>query len=184
MKHLVRSQIISISSIFFLLGCKQQIKISKQKDKLVQISMSTNGRKKDTTGAFVIELNQNLKIEYYGGSQTDLVGTYFGEINENEWLQMDSLAKNKNIKDTILTQNTFEDTYFDLLVTFGNKKYYISGYYSHAPLEIKRICELIIHIKKKTELIKTSFTHSFSVKAYTVKRAINDSISYIIPKVE
>lgn len=162
----------------FLMGC------SSKNEELIQISLSTNGRKQDTTGAFAIELNKNLSVSYYGGSQSGLAGDYIGEIKSSDWDKFAKLIDYKQIKDTVLSESSFEDNYFDLSIKLRHKKYYIRGFYSNAPQNIKEICELVLSYKKKIEFEKTHENHVFGVKAYKVKQKSNENIHFTVPEVK
>lgn len=176
-----------ISLCLASMGCSLKDDRSKntlvESEKLIQISLSTDGRKRDTTGAFAIELNKNLTVNYYGGSESDLAGNYIGEIEVSDWDKLSKLIDEKQIKDTVLSERSFEDNYFDLAVKFRHEKRYITGFYSHAPQNIKEICDIILSTKKKTNFEKVSKNHLFEVKVYKVKKEPDDSIYFKIPKV-
>lgn len=169
---------------FLIAVCLVLVGCSSENDELIQVSLSTNGRKQDTTGAFAIELNKNLSVNYYGGSQSGLEGTYVGEIESLDWDNLIKLIDKKQIKDTILSESSFEDNYFDLSIKFRHKKYCISGFYSNAPQYIKEICELVLSYKKKIEFEKTHENHVFGVKAYKVKQKSNENIHFTVPEVK
>jgi hypothetical protein len=151
---------------------------------LVQISMSTNGSGIDTSGGFAIELNNNLSAFYLGGSQNELIGNYSGKVLKEHWSKITYLVLKQKNHDTTLLQHSFEDNYFDLFIKLQDTTYYINGYYSSAPQYIKDICKQLLWTRKKIKFTKTSYSNSFKVKAYSVHRTTNDSIHFVVPKVE
>jgi|GEM_PF-4492700 len=151
---------------------------------LLQISLSTDGRKEDTTGGFAIELNRNFSVNYYGGSQSDLAGNYVSKIDSSDWNHFLKLVSDEQIKDTVLSKSSFEDNYFDLSIKFRHKEYYITGFYSNAPQYIKEICELVLSTKKKLNFTKAFENKLFKVKAYKVKQKYNANTHFTIPEVK
>jgi hypothetical protein len=182
----VKRSVIGIYIV--LLGCSSENdKIRNtliKEDDLIQISLSTDGRKQDTTDAFAIELNKDFSVNYYGGSRSDLAGNYIGKIEQSDWDKLLKSINCKQIRDTTLSERSFEDNYFDLSIKFRHKEYYINGFYSQAPQYIQEICELVLSHKRKINFTKTRRNHLFEVKAYKVKQRSNDNIHFTVPEVK
>lgn len=177
---------LGLMFVLILVGCTPQRKRSSKiiKEELVQISMSSNGRAQDTTGGFAIELNKNLSVQYFGGSQSELAGAYRGEVSKEDWVRITQLVETQKISDATFHNHSFEDNYFDLSIKLRHKAVYISGYYSSAPQHIKEICKEILSIKSKIKFVKTFEKESFAVKAYKVPRNTHDSIDFVVPKLK
>lgn len=163
---------------------KNELRLSSSKeDNLIQVSLSTVGKERDTSGAYAIEMNSNLVVNYYGGSNSGLSGNYVGKISSSDWNNLLKTIDKNKVTDTILPETATDDDFFDLSIKFLTKKYYIVGYFSGAPVNVKDLCEEIILIKNKIKFKKVSNDNVFEVKAFTNKRGTDTSLQFTVPTV-
>lgn len=141
------------------------------KEDILSISISTNGRGFENTKSFALEYTKNLDVYFYGGSKMKNAGCYKSSIEKKYWdiLKKKSTKVLIKFKDTILTKNEFEDNYFDIVVKSNLKKVNIIGYYSDAPKEVKSLVKFLLP-KIDSLYFSKSKCHKFEVKAYLEPR--------------
>lgn len=139
-------------------------------EKLVSISISSNGRGKIRVEYFAFDIQKDLRVYYLGGKGLKEKGCLLGSVTKSDWkkLEIYSLKVLEKFEDTVFNVSSSEDIYFDLRIKTNFRNVYMIGYFRSTPYEIKDLIKVMNPIMRKQHFRKSK-CHEFTVKAFLDK---------------
>ena len=145
-------------SILLLFACKNE-------ESIIKVGLASAGCHSECPH-IAIELNQDLKLKYYGGLFAKKQGFYTGNISQGYWSNLSHMLLKSNLS-TLHNENynDYGDRIIEIYIKTSSKTHRINGQMSGFPAKFQQVVKVILEAETKFNLTRVTDSLHFETKS-------------------